>query len=96
MKMSYLLIVILDDLARLPSLLTAWREIGVGATLIRSQGGYRVASWLERIGLGGLQRFLDQEETGHVQKILMSLVQDEELLNKAIGEAERVVGGFDR
>ena len=96
MKTTFLLVVILDDLDRLPDLLTAWREIGVGATLVRSQGGYRVSSWLKRIGLGGLQRLLEQEETVHTQQLLLSLVQEEELLNKAIGEAERVIGGFDR
>jgi CBS domain-containing protein len=96
MKTCYLLIVILDDLDRLPNLLAVWREIGVGVTLVRSQGGYRVSSWLDRIGLGGLQRLLEQEEAVHKQQLLLSLIQEEELLNKAIGEAERVVGGFDR
>lgn len=93
MNTGYLLVVILDDLERLPDLLNVWREIGVGATLVRSQGGYRLASWLERLGLGGLRR---QEEGSNMQELLLSLVKDEELLNKAIGEAERAVGGFDR
>jgi CBS domain-containing protein len=96
MSTTFLLIVILDDLDRLPDLLTAWRNIGVGATLLHSQGGYRVSSWLDRIGLGGLNRLLEQDNVGHTQKLLLSLVQDEDLLNKAIGEAERAVGGFDR
>ena len=96
MKTTYLLVVILDDLDRLPDLLAAWRKIGVGVTLVSSQGGYRVASWLERIGLGGLQRLIEHDQQVHTQKLLLSLVQDEDLLNRAIGEAERVVDGFER
>ena len=48
----YLLIIILDDLERLPDLLAAWRAIRVGATMVSSQGGYRVSNWLDRVGLG--------------------------------------------
>ena len=53
--MTYMLIVILHDLSHLPELLDAWKRIGVpGVTVINSQGGLQAASWLNRIGLGGL------------------------------------------
>ena len=91
----YLLIIILDDLERLPDLLAAWREIRVGATLVTSQGGYRISNWLDRVGLGGVNRLL-QGTRVHEQRLLLSLIEDEDALEGAITEAERVMGGFDR
>jgi CBS domain-containing protein len=91
----HLLIVILDDLQRLPDLLAAWREIGVGATLVESQGGYRLSNWLDKVGLGGVNRLL-QGQRFHNQRLLLSVLQDEESLEKAITEADRVLEGFDK
>lgn len=93
--MVYLLIVILHDLSRLPTLLQAWKKIGVpGVTLIHSLGGYQAESWLDRIGFGGLGRLLEQGEAK--QRTLFSVIADEELLELAIAEADAVVEGFDR
>jgi CBS domain-containing protein len=91
----HLLIIILDDLERLPELLAAWREIRVGTTLVSSQGGYRISNWLDRVGLGGVNRLL-QGNHDHEQQLLLSVIEDDALLERAITEAERVVGGFDR
>jgi len=91
----YLLIIILDDLQRLPDLLAAWRAIGVRATLLNSQGGYRTVNWLDRVGLGGVNHLL-QGTRPHEQRLLFSVVEGDELLEQAITEAERVVEGFDR
>ena len=91
----YLLIIILDDLERLPDLLAAWRAIRVGATLVNSQGGYRVSNWLDRVGLSGVNRLL-QGTRVHEQRLLLSVIEDDDLLEKAITEAERVMEGFDR
>jgi CBS domain-containing protein len=93
---THLLILILDDLAKLPALLAAWRKIGVGTTLVNSQGGYRVGNWLDRLGLGGLSRLIEQNTRVHQQRLLMSLIAGDELLEQAIAEADRVVGGFER
>jgi CBS domain-containing protein len=91
----HLLMVILHDVRRLPDVLEAWREIGVpGATILRSAGAYRVATWLSRVGLGALDRLFESEAA--VQRTLLAAIEDEELLSRAIGEAERVMGGFDR
>lgn len=93
--MTTLLVVILDDLTRLADLMAAWKRVGVpGVTLLQSFGGYRTQDWLERIGLGGLSRLFDQGEVR--QRTLLSLIDDEELLERAISEADEVVGGFDR
>lgn len=93
--MTYLLVVILEDLERLPALLKAWRRIGVpGVTLLSSVGGYRAETWLTRVGLGGLSRLFEGGEVK--QRTLLSLIDDDTLLEQAIAEADRVVEGFDR
>jgi CBS domain-containing protein len=92
--MYQLVIVILDDLRVLPQLLQAWRTIGVsGATILESVGAYRAESWLSRVGLGGLSRMFEAEE---VPRRTVMAVVPETLVEQAIAEAERVVGGFDR
>ncbi len=93
--MAYLLLVILDDLKVLPSLLHAWRDAGVpGATILESVGAYRAHTWLERVGLGALERLFETEEIR--RRTLLTAIDDEALLARAVAEAERVVGGFDR
>ncbi len=93
--MTYLLVVILEDLERLPALLSAWKRIGVpGVTLLHSVGGYRAETWLARVGLSGLSRLLERGEIK--QRTLLSLIDDEKLLEQAIAEADEIVEGFDR
>jgi CBS domain-containing protein len=79
----------------MPSLLHSWEEIGVpGATILASAGSYRSRSWFGRLGLGAIDDlFKDREVRRHT---LMVAVETDELLQQAIAEAERVVGGFDR
>lgn len=92
--MANLLIVILDDLRFLPELLQAWREVGVpGVTIMESAGGYRTETWLTRVGLGALNRLLEAEELR--RRTLLTLIEDDATLTRAIAEAERVVG-FER
>jgi nitrogen regulatory protein P-II 1 len=92
--MAQLLIVILDDLKPLPRLLEAWRDVGVsGATILESVGAYRAENWLSRAGLGALSRLFEAEE---VRRRTILTAVDDALLDEAIAEADRVVGGFDR
>jgi CBS domain-containing protein len=93
--MIHLLIVFLDDSKLMPALLHSWEEIGVpGATILASAGSYRSRTWLSRLGLGAIDDlFRDTETRRHT---LMVAVETDELLEKAIAEAEQVVGGFDR
>lgn len=93
--MAHLVMVILSDLKSVPILLQAWQEIGVpGATIIESAGGYRTSTWLDRVGLGLLDRLFETEEVR--TRTLLAVIEEEELLARAVAEAERVVGGFDR
>jgi CBS domain-containing protein len=91
----HLLAIILDDLEKLPALLASWREIGVGATLVDSQGGYRVSSWLDRVGLGGINRLLGGQRI-HPQRLVLSLILDNDLLEQAVARAEQILEGFHR
>ena len=93
--MTHLLMVIVHDLERLPDLLRAWQRIGVpGGTILRSTGGDQATSWLRRMGLGALDGLFESHELA--QRTLFVAIGDEQLLSAAIGEAERVMGGFDR
>jgi CBS domain-containing protein len=93
--MTHLLIVILDDLTCMPDLLRAWRTIGVpGTTILESVGAYRVESWLSRVGLGNLDRLFEAKEVR--RRTLLAAIKDDELLARAVAEAERVMGGFER
>jgi CBS domain-containing protein len=93
--MATLLIIILDDLTRVPDLLQALRSIGVpGVTILESAGAYRVESWISRVGFGGLDRMFESRELR--RRTLLAAIEDDDLVAQAVAEAERVVGGFDR
>ncbi|HEX6304897.1 MAG TPA: CBS domain-containing protein [Anaerolineales bacterium] len=93
--MIHLLVVILEDLSKMPDLMKAWKRIGVpGTTILQSMGGFHAETWLQRLGLGGISRLVDQAEVR--QRTLLSLIEGEDLLELAMAEADEVVGGFDR
>ena len=93
--MSNLLLVILNDISVMPKLLEIWREIGVpGTTILESAGGHASRTWLSRVGLGAINNLFEAREVQ--TRTLLAVIEEEELLERAIAEAERVVGGFDR
>ncbi len=89
-----LLVIILDDLERLPHLLEALQKAGVtGATLLTSVGGYRASNWLQEIGLSGLAKMFGVSE---LKRRTILAVVDVALMDAAIAAAEQAVGGFGR
>lgn len=93
--MLNLLIVILDDMTALPPLLAAWQAVGVpGVTILQSAGAHRTQTWLRRVGLGAVDRLFDSDEVR--RRTLLAAIEDDGLLERAIAEADRLVGGFDR
>lgn len=93
--MPHMVLVILDDFEVLPELLKAWRDAGVsGATILESAGAYRTTSWLGRVGLTALDRLFDSDEVR--RRTVFAVIEDDQLLDRAVGEAERVVGGFEQ
>jgi CBS domain-containing protein len=89
-----LLVIILDDLERLPDLLKALRKAGVtGATLLTSVGGHRASNWLDEIGLAGLAKMFGTTE---LKRRTILAVVDTETIDAAVAAAEQAVGGFGR
>jgi CBS domain-containing protein len=93
--MSRYLIVIVYKTSLLPKLLETWEDIGVpGVTIMRGAGGYRTRSRLDQIGLRTISELLNLDEVQ--SKVLLSVIEDEDLLERAIVEAERVIGDFNQ
>lgn len=89
-----LLIVILHDADSLPEMLKAWRRAGVpGSTILPSAGSYVAENWVKRSGLSSFLSLFDQGKLQ--QRTLLSLIDDPDILEIAIAEADRVVKGFD-
>ena len=89
-----LLVIILDDLDRLPSLLESLRKAGVpGFTLLDSIGGYRASNWLDEIGLSGIRKMFGTTE---LKRRTILAVVEEDQIDAAIAAAEQAVGGFGR
>jgi len=89
-----LLIIILHDADHLPELLKAWRRVGVpGATILPSAGSFDTERSAHRSSLGHILNLFDQGKSP--QRTIMSVIDDPEMLEVAIAEADRVVKGFD-
>jgi CBS domain-containing protein len=89
-----LLIIILHDAGRLPELLKAWRRVGIpGATILPSAGGHDTEKSARRRGLSDFLNLFDQGKSP--QRTVLSIIDDPEILEVAIAEADRVVKGFD-
>lgn len=94
-KKANLLVVILSESSQLPALLDAWLAIDVpGVTILESIGGFRAKNWLQQMGLGALGSLFGSEEVR--SKTVLTVIEDEDLLEGAIIEAERVIGDFYR
>jgi CBS domain-containing protein len=93
--MLTLVIVILHNLDYLPELLDAWKKAKVpGVTILQSAGGFQAEELAQRSGLAGLLKLFEANTAS--QRLIFSLIDDPEILEVAISEADRVVRGFDR
>ena len=90
-----LLVLVMDDLDKVHDVLEAWESVGMpGVTMFDSIGSKRLA------GMGrddlpllvSLRAMLEGEEMPN--RVIFSVVDDEIILEKAIMEAERIVGDF--
>jgi len=94
--MAHLLVLILDDVAKLKSILDAWEKVGVpGITILHSVGFQRAKGWLGRADLpftATLRDLLHAEEVHN--RTLLSVIEDEEVLERAIQAAAQVIGDF--
>jgi len=93
--MTTVLYVILHNPALLPKLLKAWKKTGVpGVTIVPSIGGFEAEKHVRRGGFSGLLNLITQDDSSG-QHTLLSVIDDPEMLELAISEADRVVKGFD-
>jgi CBS domain-containing protein len=88
--MTQLLVLMLYDIKHLEQLLKTWEDIGVpGVTILESAGGRRTRSWLQQVGLGAVGELFSSVDVR--SKTLLALIDDEEVLERASAEAERIV-----
>jgi CBS domain-containing protein len=93
--MAHLLMVILGSATDLTPLLDAWKAIRVpGVTLLHCGGESWTRSWLTALGIQEPQKVVETRTQRH--RIVMSVIDDEDVLEAAIAEAQRVVGGFEK
>ena len=88
--MLTLVVVILHNLDYLPVLLEAWKKAKVpGVTILQSAGGFQAEELAKRSGLAGLLSLFEANTAS--QRMIFSLIDDPDILEVAISEADRVV-----
>jgi nitrogen regulatory protein PII len=93
----YLVVLIIDDVENCPAVLDAWEEAGIpGVTILNSTGLGRV----RRAGLRddlplmpSLSDLFQSDEIKH--RTLLSVVDDETMVDRMITIAEEVIGDLD-
>lgn len=93
--MTHLLVLVLNKPEHLSEVMKAFRRVGVkGATIIDSVGMGRARAEHHLTPLvAGLMRVLDNGH--HYNKTILSVIEDEDVMRKAIEETDRIVD-FDK
>jgi nitrogen regulatory protein PII len=95
--MSYMVVLVVDNVDDCPAILDAWEEAGVkGATIFPSTGLGRVrrAGLLDNIPLmPSIQDLIEGEEIDH--RTVMSVVDSQELVDKMVAIAQDVIGNLE-
>jgi CBS domain-containing protein len=93
--MSQCLIVILHKTDILAELLDTWQRMGVpGVTMFQGIGGYRTNQQLKKSNIRSSLKHLFNINELH-SKTLIAVIKDDNLMERAIAEAERLVGNFN-
>jgi len=95
--MSYMVILIVDDISQCPAVLDAWEESGVsGVTILSSTG----IGHIRRAGLRddmpilpNLADFFDREEVQH--RTLLSVVEDQGMVDKLVTATQKIIGDLE-
>jgi len=88
----YMIMLVLDDPARLDKILEAWAQIGVtGATIIESTGMHRRTR--KHIPMRYSFEDTSLQEKGNYT--LFVIVANEELVNQSLAAVESIVGNLD-
>lgn len=93
--MKFMVIAVIDDLAKCPSILKAWEDIGVtGVTILESTGLGRIRKGeLLRDDLGimpSLRNLMQTREEHH--RTMFTIVKEEEVVDQIFEATEAVLG----
>jgi nitrogen regulatory protein PII len=94
--MANLLVLILDELEKFPAILEAWEQAGVpGITVLDSVGTRQLKERVSRDDMPLLPslRSLFTADEDH-NRTLFTVIQDDEVLERAIAATQKVVGDF--
>ena len=95
--MSYMVLLVIDDVEHGPAVLDAWEEAGVkGVTIMRSSGLGRIRQAGLRDDLPlmpGLDDLLESEE--HPNNTFISVVDSQELVDKMVAIAQDILGDMN-
>lgn len=95
--MSYMVVLVVDDVEQCPAVLDAWEEIGVsGVTILASTGLGRVRKAGLRDDmplLPNLHDLFEQEEVQH--RTLFSVVEHQEMVDKMAAVIAEIIGDLD-
>jgi nitrogen regulatory protein PII len=95
--MSFLVVLVVDDIDRVPEILHGWEKIGVpGVTVLESTGMGRIHRAGFRDDLPLMPSFRDLVESVEIHhRTLFSVVADEALVDRMIAVAEKVIGDLE-
>jgi len=94
--MANLLLLVLDEIEKFPAILEAWNQVGVpGVTVLDSVGTRQLQARISRddMPLMPSLRSLFAADEDH-NRTLFSVIQDDEVLERAITAAQKIVGDF--
>jgi nitrogen regulatory protein PII len=95
--MSYMVVLVVDDIEQCPAVLDAWEEVGVsGVTILASTGLGRIRKAGLRDDLPlmpNLSDLLENEEIQH--RTLISVVDSQEIVDQMLSAVEKVIGDLD-
>lgn len=89
------LFIVLNEVEYLDQIMETFMEIGVkGATILDSQGMGRALSEVSTPMFGALRHYFDNSRP--YNKTIFTVIEDEELLNKAINSVKSILGDITK
>lgn len=96
--MTYMVMLVVDDIQYSPAILNAWEEAGVrGVTILNSigLGRLRRAGLLDDLPLMPSLHDLLKDNSEHPSNTLISVVESQELVDKMAAIAQQIIGDLE-
>jgi nitrogen regulatory protein PII len=92
-----MVVLVVDDIENCPEVLNAWEKAGTpGVTVLNSTGLGRLRRAALRDDLPLIPSLQDLFQSGEVHhRTLISVVEEEDLVDRLVAAAERVIGDLD-